>query len=291
MPTRPEPARPRSWERFVAIGDSFTEGMVDADPTQEGEYVGWADRVASALAQRNEEAGLPFGYANLAIRGRLIDAIIAEQLDVALDLTPDLVSFSAGGNDVLRPKVSLEQVIGKLEAGVERIRETGADVLLFTAPNVEWASLVNRVHPRMVEYTAALWAVGQRTGAFVVDIYTMQSLRDPRMWGQDRIHFSSEGHARIAAQALWTLGLPFEVRDWLEPLDEAPALGRFESLKADREWVTAHLRPWIRRRLRGESSGDQRLAKRPEVLPVDPAEPTEPQLLEADVHEQGTPRD
>lgn len=311
MPTRPQPAQPREWQRFVAIGDSFTEGMVDADPRQEGEYLGWSDRVASALAARNTGQGLPFGYANLAIRGRLIDQIIDEQLDAALALRPDLVSFSAGGNDVLRPRVSLEEVMGKLESGVERIRDAGADVLLFTAPNVAWASLVNRVHPRMVEYTAELWAVGQRTGAFVVDIYTMRSLRDPRMWGQDRIHFSSQGHARIAAQVLWTLGLPFEVCDWDEPLAEAPPLGRFESLQADREWVTSHLRPWIRRRLRGESSGDERHAKRPEVLPLDPdelpltdlpadlpddsADPSlvpdaevrdvaEPPLLEADVH-------
>lgn len=269
MPTRPAAAEPRDWERFVAIGDSFTEGMVDADPDHDDEFIGWADRVAAALAARNEEHGLPFGYANLAIRGRLIDAILEEQLDAALELTPDLVSFSAGGNDVLRPKVSLEEVMGKLESGVERIRETGADVVLFTAPNVAWAPLVNRVHPRMVEYTAALWAVAQRTGSFVVDIYTMRSLHDARMWGEDRIHFSSEGHARIAAQTLWALGLPFEVQDWHVPLEAAPPLGRFESMAADREWVASHLRPWIRRRLRGESSGDHRGPKRPEILPVE----------------------
>ena len=268
MPARPAPARPRVWERFVALGDSFTEGMVDEDPEREGEYVGWADRVAAALAARNEGEGAPFGYANLAIRGRLIDAVLQEQLDAALALRPDLVSLSAGGNDVLRRRVSLDAVMDKLEDAVGRIRETGADVLLFTAPNVAWASLVNRVQPRMVEYTAELWGVGQRTGAFVVDIYTMRSLHDPRMWGEDRIHFSSEGHARVAAQVLWTLGLPYEARDWVEPLEPADPLGRFESLQADREWVAAHLRPWIRRRLRGESSGDARHPKRPEVLPV-----------------------
>ncbi|SOC57877.1 SGNH/GDSL hydrolase family protein [Ornithinimicrobium cerasi] len=268
MPVRPAPARPRQWERFVAIGDSFTEGMVDEDPRREGEYVGWADRVAAALAARNEAEGAPFGYANLAIRGRLIDAVLDEQLDAALALRPDLVSLSAGGNDVLRPRVSLLGVMGRLEAAVERIRATGADVLLFTAPDVSWVSMVSRVHPRMVEYTAELWGVGQRTGAFVVDVYTMRSLRDPRMWGEDRIHFSSEGHARIAAQVLWTLGLPFEVRDWVEPLEEVAPLSRFGSMQADREWVASHLRPWIRRRLRGESSGDQRFAKRPEIGPV-----------------------
>jgi lysophospholipase L1-like esterase len=250
------------------MGDSFTEGMVDEDPHREGEYVGWADRVAAALAERNEAEGVPFGYANLAIRGRLIDAILDEQLEPALDLRPDLVSLSAGGNDVLRPRVSLLAVIDRLETAVEQIRATGADVLLFTAPDVSWVPLVQRVAPRMVEYTAELWAVGQRTGAFVVDIYTMRSLRDPRMWGEDRIHLSSEGHARVAAQTLWTLGLPFEVRDWAEPLDPVAPLGRFESMQADREWVASHLRPWVRRRLRGESSGDRRLAKRPEIGPV-----------------------
>ncbi|WP_022920166.1 SGNH/GDSL hydrolase family protein [Ornithinimicrobium pekingense] len=269
MQVRPDPAVPRTWERFVAVGDSFTEGMVDAHPGRDGEYVGWADRVAAALAARNAGLDRPFGYANLAIRGRMIGAIIDEQLEPALALTPDLVSLSAGGNDVLRPRVSVESVIARLEAAVEQIRGTGADVMLVTAPNLSWAPLVSRVHPRLVEYTAELWAVGQRTGAFVVDIYTMRSLRDPRMYGADRIHLSSEGHARVAAQALWTLGMPFEVRDWVDPLDPAPPLSRFESLQANREWVAGHLRPWIRRRLRGESSGDHRVPKRPEILPVE----------------------
>lgn len=264
-----ERAEPRRWQRFVALGDSFTEGMVDADPGREDEYVGWADRLAARLAGRNAAAGEPFGYANLAIRGRLIDGILQEQLEPALRLTPDLVSLSAGGNDVLRPRVSLPQVMAQLEEATTQVRETGADVILVTAPDVSWAPLVNRVHPRMVEYTAHLWGIGQRTGAFVVDIFTLTALHDPRMWGVDRIHLSSEGHARVAAQAAWTLGLEPGPTDWRDPLDPLPALGRFESVRADREWVAAHLRPWIRRRLRGESSGDGRSAKRPDVLPLE----------------------
>ena len=259
----------------MALGDSFTEGLHDYDPQEEDAYVGWADRLAAALAARNEQLGRPFGYANLAIRGRLIDAVIEEQLKPALALTPDLVSLSAGGNDVLRPRVSLPAVMDRLENAVLEIRETGADVILVTAPDVSWAPLVNRVHPRMVEYTANLWAVGQRTGAFVVDVYTLRALHDARMWGPDRIHFSSEGHTRIAAQALWTLGVEQE-EGWTEPLEPAPPLSRFESLQADREWVALHLRPWIRRRLRGESSGDGRLPKRPQVTPVvDAVDPTD----------------
>ncbi|PZU39924.1 MAG: G-D-S-L family lipolytic protein [Arsenicicoccus sp.] len=269
MPVRPDAPSPRVWERFVALGDSFTEGLADPDPTSDDAYVGWADRVAAALAARNDELGTPFGYANLAIRGRLIDAVISEQLPAALALRPDLVSLSAGGNDVLRPRVSLPAVMDRLEGAVTQIRDTGADVLLVTAPDVSWAPLVNRVHPRMVEYTANLWAVGQRTGAFVVDIYTLRSLHDARMWGADRIHFSSEGHTRIAAQALWTLGLEQD-EGWVTPLEPAPPLGRIETLQADREWVATHLRPWIRRRIRRESSGDGRVPKRPALGPIEP---------------------
>ncbi|WP_298750108.1 SGNH/GDSL hydrolase family protein [uncultured Serinicoccus sp.] len=270
MPVRPDAPQTRVWERFVALGDSFTEGLDDPDTTEptQDRYVGWADRVAAALAARNAALEVPFGYANLAIRGRLIDAVISEQLPAALALHPDLVSLSAGGNDVLRPRVSLRAVMDRLEGAVVQIRETGADVLLVTAPDVSWAPLVNRVHPRMVEYTANLWAVGQRTGAFVVDIYTLRALHDARMWGPDRIHFSSEGHTRIAAQALWTLGLEQD-DDWVTPLDPAPPLGRIESLQADREWVATHLRPWIRRRIRRESSGDGRVPKRPQLAPVE----------------------
>ena len=273
MPVRPDAPQTRVWERFVALGDSFTEGLDDPDPSAptEDRYVGWADRVAAALAARNAELGVPFGYANLAIRGRLIDAVVSEQLPAALALRPDLVSLSAGGNDVLRPRVSMRAVMERLEGAVVDLRDTGADVLLVTAPDVSWAPLVNRVHPRMVEYTANLWGVAQRTGAFVVDIYTLRALHDARLWAPDRIHLSSEGHTRVAGQALWTLGLEQD-EDWTTPLDPAPHLTRIESLQADREWVANHLRPWLRRRIRRESSGDGRVPKRPQLGPV--ARPT-----------------
>ena len=89
-----------AWRSFVAMGDSFTEGMNDAYP--DGTYRGWADLVAARLAV---DAGPDFGYANLAVRGRLLDQVVAEQLEPTLAMRPDLVSFAAGGNDVLRRKV------------------------------------------------------------------------------------------------------------------------------------------------------------------------------------------
>jgi lysophospholipase L1-like esterase len=84
------------WRSFVAVGDSFTEGM--DDPYPDGTYRGWADLVASRLAVDAPD----FRYANLAIRGRLFPNVVAEQVPAALAMKPDLISFAAGGNDVLR---------------------------------------------------------------------------------------------------------------------------------------------------------------------------------------------
>src|SRR5688500_16257756 len=95
-----------TWQSFVAMGDSFTEGMGDAYP--DGTYRGWADLVAARLAI---EAGPDFGYANLAIRGRLLNAVITEQLEPTLAMKPDLVSFAAGGNDVLRRRADPEALV------------------------------------------------------------------------------------------------------------------------------------------------------------------------------------
>ena len=90
------------FHRYVALGDSFTEGVGDHDPRLPNGVRGWADRVAEVLATHADD----FRYANLAIRGRKMAAILAEQVEPALALHPDLVSVYAGGNDILRPRVS-----------------------------------------------------------------------------------------------------------------------------------------------------------------------------------------
>jgi lysophospholipase L1-like esterase len=80
------------WTSFLAIGDSFTEGLNDPGPA--GNYRGWADRLAELMAVQQPA----LRYANLAIRGKYLHQIIEDQLPVALAERPDLVTFSAGGN-------------------------------------------------------------------------------------------------------------------------------------------------------------------------------------------------
>jgi lysophospholipase L1-like esterase len=96
MVQMPGSSAPSGIDTFVAIGDSFTEGL--NDPAPGGGFRGWADLVAGALAARQPE----FRYANLAIRGKLVTQVVTEQLPRALELAPDLVSLAAGGNDILR---------------------------------------------------------------------------------------------------------------------------------------------------------------------------------------------
>jgi lysophospholipase L1-like esterase len=72
------------WTRYVAIGDSFTEGIGDPEAASPGGNRGWADRVAEVLGQNTPD----FAYANLAIRGRLLNQVHTEQLEPALALTP-----------------------------------------------------------------------------------------------------------------------------------------------------------------------------------------------------------
>ena len=99
---------------LVSIGDSFTEGVGDELP--DGRVRGWADLVALGLAQASTE---PFGYANLAIRGRLLEPIVTEQLDAAIALAPSLISINGGGNDMLRPQFTIAAVAERLLAAVD----------------------------------------------------------------------------------------------------------------------------------------------------------------------------
>jgi lysophospholipase L1-like esterase len=141
---------PGPWKRYVAIGDSFTEGLWDSQPDDADQCRGWADLLAQNLSHRRIDAGLdPLLYANLAIRGRLLHPIITEQLPTALEMKPDLVSLVGGGNDILRPSVDIGRLAKNIENAVVRIRESGADVLLATGFDTSASPLVSMTQGRV----------------------------------------------------------------------------------------------------------------------------------------------
>ena len=260
---------PTTFTRYVAIGDSFTEGMSDADPGRANRYVGWADRLAAHLARTASESNQVFGYANLAVRGRLLDDIVGPQLDDALVLEPDLVSMVGGGNDILRPKADIDALAARLENAVARLRASGAGVLMATPTDPRDAPLVKATRGRAAIYTAHIWSIARRHDAHVIDLLGMGALRDWRMWAPDRIHLTSEGHRRVALNAFSTLGFSAKDAGWAIPLPAAPPISRADAARANAQWAREYVGPWVRRRLRGESSGDTISAKRPALTPLE----------------------
>lgn len=257
------------WSRYVAVGDSFSEGLWDA-PDDDGRLVGWTDRLAAGLSARRVAAGeAPLEYANLAVRGRLLRPIVVDQVPAALALEPDLVSLVGGGNDLLRPDGDPNRLAGILEAAVVRLRREGIDVLLSTGFDPRHGAMIRRTRPKVAVYNTEIWSIARRHGAHVVDIWGMRSLVDERMWAEDRIHLTSEGHARVAQAALLALGLAPDDPDWDDPLAAAPAIPRSQRARADAVWLRDHALPWATRRLRRRSSGDNRAPKRPLPAPVD----------------------
>jgi lysophospholipase L1-like esterase len=254
----------RRWQRYIALGDSFTEGLSDPEPGVPDAFRGWADRLAAHLA-----AAAPSGnieYANLAIRGRLLPQVLAEQVPVALAAQPDLVSLVAGGNDLLRPGADPDRLAADLEAAVVSFRATGADVLLATGVDPRQTPIIRRTRGRVAVFNAHLWSVAARQGAVVLDQWGAAWIQDARMWDPgDRIHLTAEGHRRTALAAAAALGVPVagDDTDWRTPLEPTPPQPAREVVAQELAWVRGFVLPWIGRRIRGESSGDGRAAKRP----------------------------
>ena len=115
---------------YVAIGDSFTEGVGDVLP--DGRVRGWADLVAVGLGAAADE---PVRYANLAIRGRKLGPIVGEQLDAAIAMSPQLLSINGGGNDIMRPRVSIDDIAEKTARAVGKAADAGIHVLLLSGAN------------------------------------------------------------------------------------------------------------------------------------------------------------
>jgi lysophospholipase L1-like esterase len=264
----PRDEGPGSYARYVAIGDSFTEGLSDAHPTSANTYVGWADRLAALLSEMAQGEHRAFGYANLAVRGRLLDDIAGPQADGALALRPDLVSIVGGGNNILRPRADIDALATLLEGAVARLRASGSAVLLATPADPRDAPLVRATRGRAATYTAHIWSIARRHDAFVIDLWGMSALRDWRLWSPDRIHLNSEGHRRVALNAFNTLGYTVPHRGWADPLPPAAPMSRVGAARANARWAREYVGPWVQRRLRGQSSGDSLSAKRPTVAPL-----------------------
>jgi uncharacterized protein (DUF952 family)/lysophospholipase L1-like esterase len=248
--------------RYVALGDSQTEGLLD--PDGRGGHRGWADRFAEHVAGRDPH----LQYANLAVRGLRVGQIRETQLAPALALDPDLATVMGGLNDVLRPSFDLDAVLGDLDTMCGALRIAGATVLTNTFPDVaKIAPLFARLGSRLDALNDGIRAVAAAHGVLLVDVAHHGAGTDQRIWSPDRIHANAIGHSLIAAAFADTLGLPgFE--NWSDPLPVAVGSGRLRRTAVEARWVAGTVTPWLGRRVLGRSSGDGRSAKRPQLRPV-----------------------
>lgn len=251
------------WHSFVAIGDSFTEGLDDRQPDDPG-YRGWADLVATALATGVHD----FTYANLAVRGRLFTRVVTEQVPSAVAMRPHLVSFAAGGNDVLRRRFDPEALLTRFDDTIARLRASGADVILFRFADLTARLPVRRmIGPRVALLNRAVGDTAERHGAKLVDLWGDDEFANPALWSIDRLHLSTAGHRRVAAHVLTALGVTPDP-DWWQLPPGPPQRGWVTTRTADLVWAGRHLAPWVKRRLTGRSSGDYVTAKRPTLVPL-----------------------
>jgi lysophospholipase L1-like esterase len=283
-------AEPEVAPSFVAIGDSFTEGL--NDPAPDGGFRGWADRLAGLLAA--EYPGLR--YANLAVRGKLLRQIVADQVPAAAAMAPGLVSLAGGGNDILRPGADPDTLAELFDVAVARLRQAGSQVLIFTGSDPVAVPVLRLLRGRVAAYNMHLRAIADARDCYLVDLWSMRFLRDMSAWSTDRLHLSPESHRRVALRAAEVLGVP-AAGDWRVPAAGAAGSGAVETAvktlagagtetgalarpavaraawaaarREDARWAREYLLPWVSRRLHGTSSGDGLHPKRPRLQPVE----------------------
>ncbi len=246
--------------RYVAIGDSQTEGLWDGDDTVG--LLGFADRLAAMI-----DALYPgLHYANLAIRGKRITHVLTEQLPEALAMRPDLITVCAGMNDVIQPGRSFGRALADLDQLHAALAESEATVVTTTFPNVaQFLPLGRLVSTRLAGINEAIGDAARRYGFRLVDLYNAASMREVDTWAIDRVHASTRGHILFAAAAAEALNLPGSNHDWASASAD-PGRSFFSAGTLDHlRWAHESFVPWIWRRMRGRSSADGRVPKRPRL--------------------------
>ncbi|WP_062288885.1 SGNH/GDSL hydrolase family protein [Demequina phytophila] len=241
--------------RYVAIGDSFTEGV--GDPQPGGGVRGWADLVAIGLAAAHGSVD----YANLAIRGRLIEPIATVQCDaaLALDPRPDVMTFNGSGNDMMRPGWDAARISALMQRVVDRTGEAGVSLVILSGPDPTERLPRGRTFSDRADELMAIVETLEAAHDHVtfVDNYRDSEMRRAAYWDTDRLHLNPLGHSRVAARVLGAMGVETDL-----PVAPAGDPGR-PGVLAEAAYVGRYVLPWIGRRLTGRSSGDGRVPKHP----------------------------
>ncbi|MGE0215735.1 SGNH/GDSL hydrolase family protein [Mycolicibacterium sp.] len=251
------------YSRYVALGDSQTEGLWDGDD-QTG-LIGFADR----LAMRLDGHWPGLRYANLAIRGKQIRDVLDDQMPQAVAMGADLITVCIGMNDVTRSVRGFDQALDQLDVLHERLADAGATVVTTTFPDLARILPIGRVlAARVIAINDRIRGAADRHGFRLVDLYRAPSMTQPDTWSPDRVHGSAKGHMLFAEAAAEALGLPGSSHDWARADPGAATPSVRSRLTSQVLWTQNMLMPWLWNHVRGRSSGDGRAPRRPVLDPV-----------------------
>ncbi|MFJ5269944.1 SGNH/GDSL hydrolase family protein [Streptomyces sp. NPDC088358] len=211
--------------RFVALGDSLTEGV--GDPVGEA-WRGWAALLADGLSG-GVPAGLPGGvpdgvpgeatvglgggpsdgpggsveFTNLAVSGAQTRDVLERQTPEALALRPDVVSVVIGVNDTLRCTFDIHAVAARLDQVYAAFRDQGAVLLTACLPDPGAmlglpGALARPLARRQRAVNAVVHALSERYGAVHVHAAEGAWLTDRALWSADRLHPGERGHRQLA---------------------------------------------------------------------------------------------
>ena len=187
-------------------------------------------------------------------------------IEPAVAMKPTLVSFYAGGNDILELRKDMDALLQQYENAVARLASTGAQLLLFTGFDVMLPPVLEPMRRRNWLYNEAVREIARRYDALLVDHWAFEIYQDPRMWDTDKLHMSPVGHKYMAAQVLSALGVRHTLKlKQLEPLERA---GWRELARVERAWLRDWVVPMFGRKLKGVTLGDNLPPRWPEPVQV-----------------------
>ncbi|MGL5816171.1 MAG: SGNH/GDSL hydrolase family protein [Phycicoccus sp.] len=219
--------------RFVAVGDSLTEGAGDPHPLAPNGLRGWADLLAGHLAAADPATE----YANLALRGRRARDVLRDQVPAAVALEPTVVTVWSGGNDLLRPHTDVDDVARAVDETVGRLAAGGARVLVLTSFEGSPSPLLRLASGRIRRLNERLRTTAAQRGADIVDVADFGSWSTAPMLCRDRVHPSPLGHRLLAGRVAQLLGV-------LAPLDAGDELALAVTTTSRPGWWLEETRWW-----------------------------------------------
>ncbi|MGW1750847.1 SGNH/GDSL hydrolase family protein [Streptomyces sp. NPDC002092] len=182
--------------RFVALGDSLTEGV--GDPVADG-WRGWAALLAGGLAEE------PVEFTNLALSGAQTREVLEQQTPAGLALRPDVVSVVIGVNDTLRCTFDIHAVAERLDKVYAAFTEQGATLLTACLPDPGSmlglpGSLARPLARRQRAVNRVVHALSDRYGAVHLHAAEEAWITDRAMWSADRLHPGEQGHRQLAVR-------------------------------------------------------------------------------------------